>query len=40
MDRALWMKQIGFGFVVVVVLAMLAGPAWADPTGDANVSQV
>jgi len=40
MKRTWWMTQAGCGIVVVVAVAMLAGVAWADPTGDANVSQV
>lgn len=37
MKRTPWVKQTGACLVVVV---MLAGMAWADPSGSANVSQV
>ena len=36
MKRTWWMTQAGCGIVVVVAVAMLAGPAWADPTGDSE----
>jgi hypothetical protein len=36
MKRAWWMKQLG---VSLVSVAMLAGMAWADPTGTASVFQ-
>ncbi len=37
MKRALWMKQLG---VCLMAVAMTAGVAWADPTGNANVPQI
>jgi hypothetical protein len=37
MDRKRWMKRVGFSLVIVV---LLAGSAWADPTGSANVAQI
>lgn len=37
MKRTLWVKQIG---VCLVVVASLAGVAWADPTGPADVLQI
>lgn len=37
MKRAWLMKQVGFCLAVV---AMLAGVAWADPSGTANVLQI
>jgi hypothetical protein len=40
MKRTWWMKQVGFCFVAVVGLAMLAGAAWADPTGGSDVPQI
>ena len=40
MKRAWWMKQVGLCFVVVMAVAMLAGVAWADPTGNANLPQI
>ena len=40
MKRASWMTQAGRGIVVAVAVAILAGVAWADPTGNANVPQI
>ena len=40
MRRAWRVKQLGFSFVVAFVVAMLAGVAWADPVGTANVPQI
>lgn len=37
MKRVWWMKQLG---VSLVSVAMLAGAAWADPTGTANLPQI
>lgn len=37
MKRAWWAKHVRFCLVVV---AMLAGTAWADPLGTANVTQI
>jgi len=37
MKRGCWVKPIGFG---VVGIAMLAGVAWADPIGAANLRQI
>jgi hypothetical protein len=37
MKRALWVKQVG---ACLVVVASLAGVAWADPTGTADVLQI
>jgi len=37
MKRALWMKQVG---VCLMAVAMMAGVAWADPTGAADVPQI
>ncbi len=37
MDRQLFMKQVG---CCLVIVAMLAGVAWADPTGTANLAQI
>ena len=37
MKRAWWVKHVGF---CLVVAAMLAGTAWADPTGFSNVPQI
>ncbi len=37
MKRGWWMKCIGF---CLVAMMMLAGVAWADPVGTANVPQV
>lgn len=34
-----WVKRLGLCLVVVMAVAMLAGLAWADPTGTANVFQ-
>ena len=36
MKCSVWMKPLGFSLVAV---AVLAGMAWADPTGSANVFQ-
>ena len=40
MKRTWWMTQAGCGIVVVVAVAVLAGVAWADPVGTANVVQI
>lgn len=37
MDRKRLLKRVGFCLVIV---SMLAGTAWADPTGSANVAQI
>jgi len=40
MKHTWWMTQAGCGIVVVVAVAMLAGVAWADPVGTADVPQI
>ena len=37
MKRTVWIKRLGFYFVVV---GLLASTAYADPTGSANVPQI
>ena len=37
MKRTLWVKQVG---ACLVVMALLAGVAWADPSGNADVTQI
>ena len=41
MKRAWWgVWQLGLCFVVLMVVAIQAGVAWADPTGNSNVPQI
>ena len=37
MKRGRWMRQIG---LLLAVVTMSAGPAWADPSGTADVPQI
>ena len=40
MKRGSWTKQLGPCLLVVVTMAMLLRPAWADPVGTAGTFQV
>ena len=40
MRRVSWVKQAGFCLVAVVGVAMVAGVAWADPVGTADLPQI